>query len=181
MPKKAPLETKEKLLHAATQLILHRGASHLTLDGVALEAGISKGGLLHHFPTKQTLLVGLMDQLGEVFKRRLTEFMALEQPGQSGSFARAYIRASFEYADDELQLTNAIAGVVGEFPELLKELQLEFADLEQKMQSDGIPAPKATVIRLACDGLWFSELLGMSGLEEPQRSALLQELLGMTR
>jgi AcrR family transcriptional regulator len=181
MSKKTPTETREKLIQAAAQLVVSKGIHRVTLEQIALEAGVSKGGLLHHFPTKQALLSGLIEQVGRVFKVRLEKFMGLETSDQSGRLARAYIRASFEYEADELHLTNAIAKVVGEFPELLLELQAEFAQLDQEMQADGLPAARAIVIRLACDGLWFSELIGVTSLEEPLRSQMLEELIAMTR
>lgn len=180
MSKKTPLETREKLVQAAAQLVVSKGINRVTLEQVALEAGVSKGGLLHHFPTKQALLNGLIEQVGQVFKARLEKYMALETSFQPGRLARAYIRASFEYEADELQLTNAIAKVVSEFPELLQELQTDFAQLDQEMQKDGLPAARALVIRLACDGLWFSELIGVSSLQESLRSQMLEELLAMT-
>jgi AcrR family transcriptional regulator len=122
MSKKTPIETREKLIQATAQLVMANGINRVTLEQVALEAGVSKGGLLHHFPTKQALLSGLMDQVGMVFQARLIRYMGFETPGQAGSLARAYIRASFEYQADELQLTNAIATVVSEYPELLEDL-----------------------------------------------------------
>jgi AcrR family transcriptional regulator len=181
MSKKNPIETREKLIQAAAQLVMVNGINRVTLEQVALEAGVSKGGLLHHFPNKQALLSGLMEQVGRVFKARLEKFMGFETSDQPGRLARAYIRASFEYEADELQLTNAIAQVVSEFPELLLELQEEFAQLDQEMQSDGLPAARAIVIRLACDGLWFSELIGVASLQEPLRSQMLEELIAMTK
>ena len=181
MSKKTPIETREKLVQAAAQLVISKGITRVTLEQVALEAGVSKGGLLHHFPTKQALLNGLIEQVGQVFKARLEKFMGLETCDQPGRLARAYIRASFEYEADELQLTNAIAKVVSEFPELLQGLQTDFLHLDQEMQKDGLPAARAIVIRLACDGLWFSELIGVSSLQASLRSQMLEELLALTR
>ncbi len=180
MSKKTPVETREKLVQAAAQLVVSKGINRVTLEQVALEAGVSKGGLLHHFPNKRALLSGLMDQVSMVFQARLIRYMGFETPGQAGSLARAYIRASFEYESDELQLTNAIATVVSEYPELLEDLRQGFASLDQAMQSDGLPAARAVVIRLACDGLWFSELIG-SSLQEPLREQMLKELIALTR
>jgi AcrR family transcriptional regulator len=181
MSRKNPTETREKLVHAAAQLVVSKGINRVTLEQVALEAGVSKGGLLHHFPTKQALLNSLIKQVGQVFEARLEKYMALEASDQPGRLARAYIRASFEYEADELKLSNAIAKVVSEFPELLLELQQEFAQLDQEMQKDGLPAVRALVIRLACDGLWFSELIGVSSLQESLREQMRDELLAMTR
>lgn len=44
------------ILQVACRLVRKLGASHLTLDAVAKEAGVSKGGLLYHFPTKEALI-----------------------------------------------------------------------------------------------------------------------------
>jgi AcrR family transcriptional regulator len=181
MAKKTPIETREKLVQAAAQLVMANGINRVTLEQVALHAGVSKGGLLHHFPTKRALLNGLIEGIGRVFEQRLEKYLALETPGFPGRFARAYIRASFEYETDELRLTNAISKVVGEFPELLQELQADFLKLDQEMQSDGLPAARALVIRMACDGLWFSELMGISKLQDSLRSQMLEELMMLTR
>jgi AcrR family transcriptional regulator len=179
MSKKTPIETREKLIQATAQLVMANGINRVTLEQVALEAGVSKGGLLHHFPTKQALLSGLIEQIGDIFGTRLEKYMNLEPEGQPGRFARAYILASFEYAPDELQVTNAIAKVISEFPELLEELVQYFDKIDAEMQNDGLPAARATVIRLACDGLWLSELIG-SNLQEPLREQMRDELLAMT-
>lgn len=36
------------------------GIAALSLNAVAREAGVSKGGLLHHFPNKQALIFALV-------------------------------------------------------------------------------------------------------------------------
>ncbi|HZB75928.1 MAG TPA: TetR family transcriptional regulator, partial [Solirubrobacteraceae bacterium] len=40
---------REALLDAAIRVIRRDGAQKLTLDAVAAEAGVSKGGILYHF------------------------------------------------------------------------------------------------------------------------------------
>src|SRR5262249_25783308 len=49
-----------RLLAAAAGVVRREGARGLTLDAVAREAGVSKGGLLYHFPTKRELVRGLV-------------------------------------------------------------------------------------------------------------------------
>lgn len=181
MPKKSPIETREKLLQAAAQIVIDSGNTQFTLERVAQEAQVSKGGLLHHFPTKLELLSGLMTQLTQIFEVRLQAALELEPKRKRGCFARAYIHASFQPESDELELTNALANVIVHFPELIDQLRQEFAFIEKQFAKDGLSEARATLIRLACDGLWFSELLGIEKVEEPQRSSLLKELLELTK
>src|SRR5690348_11094601 len=51
---------RERLLDAAERVVAESGATHLTLDAVAKSAGVSKGGLLYHFPSKEALLEGML-------------------------------------------------------------------------------------------------------------------------
>ncbi|HRN83289.1 MAG TPA: helix-turn-helix domain-containing protein, partial [Hyphomicrobium sp.] len=50
--RKQPDIVRHQLLDVAARLCLKNGLHGLTLDAVAKEAGVSKGGLLHHFPSK---------------------------------------------------------------------------------------------------------------------------------
>lgn len=54
------LEPKERLFHAAVCVALENGFGKVTLDAVARQAGISKGGLLHHFSTKAELIRAML-------------------------------------------------------------------------------------------------------------------------
>ena len=42
---------RERILEAAERVVGDVGAARMTLDGVAQAAGVSKGGLLYHFPS----------------------------------------------------------------------------------------------------------------------------------
>src|SRR5687767_14471935 len=44
---------RERILEAAERVVGDVGAARMTLEGVAQAAGVSKGGLLYHFPTKE--------------------------------------------------------------------------------------------------------------------------------
>jgi AcrR family transcriptional regulator len=181
MSRKSPAETRDKLLRATAEFIAQNGAANLTLDAIAATSGISKGGLLHHFPTKHALMQGLMEQIAQIFVSRLERALTEEPEGTPGRWTRAYIAASFEYDPRELQLTNAIAHVVSNEPTLIETLQEQFAWMDRRIEEDGLPINRATVIRLACDGLWVAELLELSTVNEPLRSGLRDELIGLTR
>jgi len=53
-------KTRRGVLDAAERLVDRHGAARLTLAGVAWEAGVSKGGLLYHFGTRDELIAAML-------------------------------------------------------------------------------------------------------------------------
>ena len=62
--KRQPDITQQRLLDVAGELVTESGVMALTLEAVAKRAGVSKGGLLHHFPTKDALLIAVLEPRG---------------------------------------------------------------------------------------------------------------------
>ena len=54
-------KTRAKLLDAAATVVRREGVQAMTLARVAEEAGVSKGGLLYHFASKQELIGALLE------------------------------------------------------------------------------------------------------------------------
>jgi AcrR family transcriptional regulator len=55
--------TRELILEAATELLAKHGYAALRVAAVAKEAGVSLGGQLHHFPTKDSLVIAVLERL----------------------------------------------------------------------------------------------------------------------
>jgi AcrR family transcriptional regulator len=58
-------ETQTRILKAAANLIRRRGYAHFRTAEVAKEAGLSRGAQLHHFPTKDSLVVATLEYVFE--------------------------------------------------------------------------------------------------------------------
>jgi AcrR family transcriptional regulator len=56
---------RDRVLDAYETLLIEHGGAAVTLDAVAAAAGVSKGGLLYHFASKEALAAGLLDRLRE--------------------------------------------------------------------------------------------------------------------
>ncbi|MDR3678195.1 MAG: TetR/AcrR family transcriptional regulator [Acidobacteriota bacterium] len=54
---------RDALVRAGYAEVLEKGIQGTTLDSVVARAGSSKGGALYYFPTKEDLLVGVLDWL----------------------------------------------------------------------------------------------------------------------
>jgi AcrR family transcriptional regulator len=58
--------TRDRILDAFETLLGEGGERAATLDAVAGVAGVSKGGLLYHFGSKDALIDGVLDRLAEM-------------------------------------------------------------------------------------------------------------------
>jgi LPS sulfotransferase NodH len=66
-------------------------------------------------------------------------------------------------------------------PELLQPLRERYNAWQSIVESDGISPARATVARLAADGLWFNELLGLAPPSPERRSEILKEIIALTQ
>lgn len=171
-------ETREKLLDAATRVLLAEGAKALTLDAVAKEAGVSKGGLLYHFPAKRALVVGMVGRLVGRFDEALRE--AGDSPGAA---TRMYVEATIspgaEGAGGEAdKVTAALFAAALVDPEALVPLREVYSRWQERLMDDGIDAVEATFVRMAVDGWWMARLVGLAppgaGLHEALRERLMR-------
>ena len=87
-PKQKSVDTRRRLVDAAVAVVRTQGVQGLTLQSVANEAGLSKGGLLYHFSSKEELVSAL---LHDAMERVDGDLAKLVNSGGKGAFARAYV------------------------------------------------------------------------------------------
>ena len=176
---------RELLLRTAATVVAERGYSALTLDAVGAAAGVSKGGLLYHFPTKEALVAALLEELLTGFETEQAAAHAAD-PTAQGSWTRAYVKASDAPAQREsAQLASvALLAAVGFDPSLLGPLQDRYRNWVERLDNDGLPGVDAHVVRLAADGLWASDLFDLAPPDPLLRArirARLEELASAHR
>ena len=64
---------RQRLLEATVELLVERGWSGTSTTLVSKRAGVSRGAQLHHFPTKNDLVLAAVEHLSEVRGRELAE------------------------------------------------------------------------------------------------------------
>ena len=167
--------TKQKILQAAALIVKEKGASQLTLDAVAKQAGVSKGGLLYHYSSKYALLKAMVAYLNENYER------AIEKRVKEGaSWLEAYVALSFDPQYSQIEESAGMLAAVANDMSLLEPLAERYRVLHQQLENVSDP-DLATIVRLAADGLWFTELFNVSPLTEERRSQILQALLTLIR
>src|SRR3954451_19003493 len=161
-----PTRTKNRLLDAAAVVVHRDGTQALTLDAVAKEAEVSKGGLLYHFKSKNDLVNAMVERWMNEFQREIDE--------ADPAFVRGYVKASAP-AGNELGM---LAALVAD-PSLLVAVRRQYGIWQDRVEREGRDPVDATVARLAADGLWLAELLGMGPPTGELRERVLQRLLDL--
>jgi len=57
------LTRRERILHGAAEVVSRHGYHGASLRAIARHVGMSHPGMLHHFPTKQSLIDGIVEHL----------------------------------------------------------------------------------------------------------------------
>jgi AcrR family transcriptional regulator len=172
------------LLDAAEELLLSGSAKRLTVAAVAKAAGLSKGGALHHFPTKRSLIEALIARALHAFE---TDFQsrADADPDVPGRWTRAFIGASIPPdaggSSPLYRMTAAVNAAVAEDASLLDPLRARYGEWQARLVADGIDPIAATLVRLAVDGLWLSEVAGLAQFDPVFRHDILSRLSALSR
>jgi len=66
-------EARARILGIAFEMMAEKGYRGTSIAQVAARAGISQSGLLHHFPSKQALLIAVIDHRQETDSRLLVD------------------------------------------------------------------------------------------------------------
>jgi AcrR family transcriptional regulator len=146
-------------------VIRRDGAQALTLDAVAAEAGVSKGGLLYHFASKRELLDGLVGRWLDQFQDDID--------GSGPGFLPGYVRASDGARAEE---SGLLAALIAD-PEVLATVRERYVTWQDRVVTEGGDPVEATVARLAADGLWLADLFGLAPPEGELRERVLARLL----
>lgn len=171
-------ETRAALLEAATRVMRREGSARLTLDAVAREAGVSKGGLLYHFSSKEALLRALLDEHLGHFDEALRARQA-EDAEPAGRWARAYLGLTLA-ENPASDPGAALLAAVALDPELLSGVRDRYARWQACAEADDLPPGLGTLLRLAADGLWLAEFLGLAPPGGEARGAFARAALALT-
>ena len=174
-----PLETKRKLLEAASLVVKEKGVSALTLEAVAKQANVSKGGLLYHYPNKEALLKAMVVHLDENFERAIAK--QIEQSEGRITWLEAYVAMSFDPQHSQIAESAGMLAAIANDLSLLEPLAERYQVLQQQLEASDLDSGLANIIRLAADGLWFTELFKLSPLTEEKRSRVLAALLTLIK
>ena len=179
--KRSAEETRTLIFASCGRILQRDGLTSLTLEAVAAEAGLSKGGLLYHFPSKLALIEALFQHHIDRFNRDLQRLVETEEHGPGG-WLRAYAKASIaEITDpDNASLFASLFAAGERYPTVLEIMRRSYVEWQRQVEASPLDPAVALLVRLAVDGFWFTEMYQYAPLSTTQRVAVLQEILRLT-
>lgn len=179
MTRKETTNTIDSMLDAAAAVILDEGIAFLTLEKVAQRAGVSKGGLLYHFPSKDALVDAIVARVAREWKEDLDLAISAMPPGPT-RVPRAILRncvSDLEAWDERLRTTSiALMAAMASDRRHAGPIRVVSEHLSSLMLADGMPAPEAELFLTAMDGLWISWVFGLRD-QQPRRREYVHEAL----
>lgn len=167
------------ILDAATRVIQRAGVTAVTFDYVAAESGLTRGGIMYHFPSREELLTALHEHQADAW-----DALMARTAGKSADEATvderlsAYVRVCTESASRaELQLLLEAVSTPEHMSPWTAVMNRWAPPVDPAAVTQEDPeAVWRLVARLAADGLWMHEALSDQPLS-PEVRATIAELL----
>lgn len=169
----ASRSTRSRILDAADALARSDGPGHLSLDAVAQKAGVSKGGLLYHFPTKTRLLEALVEEFLAGFD---TMLRARETDARKDVLISAYVDLFLQERRLGDPPPSGLLAALAEDPELLAPVRRYERDFLDRIRANASDPSLATFAFLAVHGIRAMELLNVKVVTEDEIAGVVNWL-----
>ncbi|MEZ0493285.1 TetR/AcrR family transcriptional regulator [Kineococcus sp. TBRC 1896] len=169
-----PAATRDRLVDAFAGLVVSSGARSATLEAVAARAGVSKGGLLYHFASKDALVEGLVQRF-ERFAAEDVERMRTAPEGPAEYYVRTSSTEAVSLVDgtESDPLSTALVAMLRlaqEGDSRAAAAYVAVNDSWRELIEDQLDGDRglARLVQLIGDGLWGSASMGIpvTDLEE---------------
>lgn len=163
-------DTRRRILDAAQDLAHCSGPGNLSLDAVAARAGVSKGGLLYHFPSKSRLMEALVEDFLSRFDAALRAEESTKRPDAA---IRAYIAQFLTERKREVKPASGLLAALAEDPDMLAPVRRFERDFLTRIRANAADPQMATLAFLAIQGIRSMELLNTQVLTSDEEDALM--------
>ena len=164
---------KDDILDAAERVVMKLGASGLSIDAVAKEAGISKAMVVYDHKSKSALLEALIDRRMKIeIDRQAQEVANATDTPHPELFGRIKV-AEVTMTDLDRAVAMAIGASVSQ-DEKVQKLMRDWTLMDLKAMSEG-PKPEAALMAyLALTGIYVTELFAFHQWTEEERAKILE-------
>jgi len=164
--------SRDAILDAALAVIADVGAGRMTLEAVAERAGISKGGLLYNFPSKDALLREMVQRFINRTYEREAELRGAGLPDLV-----AFLQARLYAATVDRNASNALLAALASSPPMLEPVRQAIRERSGRIARESADPDGSRIRWLALEGLLFQEGLGVSPFTDEERQRLIDRIL----
>jgi AcrR family transcriptional regulator len=170
--------SRDRILDALQQILMREGLHAVTLEAVADRAGVSKGGLLYHFSTKEAMLDAFVQRMCDAAEH---EFKHAEEAEDVVAF---YLRVSVPGSSDAALMWSLVASLrtndvaSSEARQLVADIFARWEEILRRRIPDPVTAE---IVRLAGDGLYLRALAGLSVPDTDLLAAMTRRLSDQAR
>ena len=163
---------RDRVLDAAEAVILESGGRNFTLDAVAERAGISKGGLVYSFATKDKLVYAALERevarFQEAVGRRL-----VGRPTGPVELVLAHIEEALEEDDASTQMAAFLMTALVHAPDMLEPVRRYYRALLDPLRSESGRVREARHALLAVEGIFLLRGLGFVEVSADELKSVL--------
>lgn len=170
--------TRQAVLESARRLLAERG-TRVSVAEIATDAGVSKSGLLHHFPSKDELLLAVVEHGLAAFTDEVMQHVDLAE-NRPGKVLRAYVRTLCGGSEQAMELFAPSSHWTGlmSVPGIAAIVVADAEHWRTLFARDGLPEDRTLVVRHAAEGL--AAAAGMPPyLDERELAVARDALLGL--
>ncbi len=175
---KQPQQVRTCLLESTTRIAIHSGVNAVTIQSIADAAGVTKGGLLHHFPDKKALIEATFEYCLSKLNDDISKLIN-DDNVEYGRFTRAYINTTIQYLNSEKkEHWEALAIFSITEPELRNSWKL-WMNKKNKENATTDSSIELQAIRYSADGIWFGSLCNV--IHKEHQNQVLNYLLTLSK
>jgi len=164
---------RDRILDAAEAVILESGGKSFTLDAVAERAGISKGGLVYSFATKDKLVYAALERevlhFQEAVGRRLGG-----GPVGPVELVLAHIEEALEEDDASTQKAAFLVTALVHAPDMLEPVRRYYRALLDPLRSASGELHEVRHALLAVEGIFLLRGLGFVEVSAKEQKSILR-------
>jgi len=164
---------RDRVLDAAEAVILESGGRNFTLDAVAARAGISKGGLVYSFATKDDLVHAALERemarFREAVRRRVGDGQI-----KPVELVLAHIEEALEEDDATTQMAAFLVTALVHAPDMLEPVRRYYRALLDPLRSASGELHKVRHALLAVEGIFLLRGLGFVELSANEQKSILR-------
>lgn len=165
----------EVILDAAEAVVRRAGARALTIDAVAAQAGLSKGGVLHHYTSKDALICALVSRKIRRLREGVAAREAEQPPGPCASALALVANARQTYCEED-GFPRALLLAAAENPEADAEFREFLSERIATMSAIEARPGAGAMLVFALVGLMVGRTLGFHDLSGAETDRLFDAL-----